>query len=231
MFPEHTAYVEAFAGGAQVLFHKEPSKVEVLNDIDGDIVNFFRVCQSHYQELVRYMTFMVSSREWFEGLLKSSIEMLTDVQRAARFFYLQKNAYAGLVRGRAFGYSLSSRTRFDPRRIPQVIRRTHERLQCVQIERLPYQEIFKRYDRPETFFYLDPPYWNLRLYNFNFTAKDFEELRDRLLALKGKFLLSLNDTKEVRELFRSFKIQSTTIAYTAQREAGKRFKELLIRNY
>ncbi len=63
IFPEHTTYVEAFAGGAQVFFHKEPSKVEVLNDLDGEIVNFFRVCQQHYEELLRYFRFVVVSRE------------------------------------------------------------------------------------------------------------------------------------------------------------------------
>src|SRR5271167_3791222 len=68
IFPEHTTYVEAFAGGAQVFFHKEPSEVEVLNDLDGEIVNFFRVCQQHYEELLRYFRFIVVSRTWFDLL-------------------------------------------------------------------------------------------------------------------------------------------------------------------
>src|SRR5207253_9833203 len=97
LFPKHTTYVEAFAGGAQVFFHKQPSKVEVLNDLDGEIVNFFRVCQSHHQELVRYVHFVVVSRKWYEILAKTPTQGLTDVQRAARFFYLQKNSFGGLV--------------------------------------------------------------------------------------------------------------------------------------
>ena len=68
IFPEHTTYVEAFAGGAQVFFHKEPSKVEVLNDMDGEIVNFFRICQVHYEELLRYSRFVLVSRKWFDLL-------------------------------------------------------------------------------------------------------------------------------------------------------------------
>ena len=59
IFPKHTAYVEPFAGGAQVFFHKAPSKVEVLNDLDGEMVNFFRVCQQHYEELLRYSRFLI----------------------------------------------------------------------------------------------------------------------------------------------------------------------------
>src|SRR6266536_2792215 len=82
LLPEHTAYVEPFAGGAQVFFHKEPSKVEVLNDLDFEIVNFFRVCQHHYEELVRYLHYCLISRKWFDLFSTSNPESLTDVQRA-----------------------------------------------------------------------------------------------------------------------------------------------------
>jgi len=88
LFPEHTTYVEAFAGGAQVFFHKEPSKVEVLNDLDGDIVNFYRVCQQHYEEFIRYFRFMVRSRAWHALLKATDPSALTDIQRAARYMYL-----------------------------------------------------------------------------------------------------------------------------------------------
>src|SRR5258708_24852142 len=94
IFPEHTTYVEAFAGGAQVLFHKEPSKVEVLNDLDGEIVNFFRVCQQHYEELLRYCRFSLVSRKWFDQLLATDPRSLTDIQRAARYMYLLRNSFA-----------------------------------------------------------------------------------------------------------------------------------------
>src|SRR6185369_8958134 len=91
LLPEHTTYVEPFAGGAQVLFHKPPSKVEVLNDLNGEVVNFFRVCQWHHDELLRYMKYCHMSRKLFQVLAASNPETLTDVQRAGRFFYLQKN--------------------------------------------------------------------------------------------------------------------------------------------
>src|SRR5260370_41647034 len=85
LFPKHKTYVEAFAGGAQVLFHKEPSAVEVLNDLDGEIVNFFRVCQWHYEELIRYLRFCVVSRKLYEQLRATDPRLLTDVHRAGRF--------------------------------------------------------------------------------------------------------------------------------------------------
>src|ERR1035438_4098482 len=158
MFPEHTTYVEVFAGGAQVLFRKEPSKVEVLNDLDGDVVNFFRVCQQHYEELTRYFRFVVVSRKWFELLKATDPATLTDIQRAARFFYLQKNSFAALVRQHNFGVKVVEAPGFNPERVPQWIENASHRLARVQIESLPYEQILERYDRPTTLFYLDPPY-------------------------------------------------------------------------
>src|SRR5258708_31328910 len=138
LFPEHTTYVESFAGGAQVLFRKEPSKVEVLNDLDYDVVNLFRVCQSHYEELVRYLRFTIVSRQWFALLRATDPATLTDIQRAARFLYLQKNSFGGLIVKQNFHYGITQPSNFNPARIPEIIEAAHHRLARVQIESLPY---------------------------------------------------------------------------------------------
>jgi DNA adenine methylase len=231
IFPKHKTYVELFAGGAQVLFHKEPSPVEVLNDLDGEVVTFFRVCQLHHEELVRYMKFMVVSREWFDLLLNQDPKFLTDIQRAARFFFLQKNAYGGLVRHRAFGYSVEEPSRFNPERLPELIENTYQRLVRVQVENLPYQDILQRYDRPGTLFYLDPPYFGRKLYRFNFSESDFKELAGPLRKVRGNFVLSLNDVPEVRTIFAGFKFRGIDLPYTVQAAPGKLFHELLITNF
>ena len=101
----------------------------------------------------------------------------------------------------------------------------------VQIEPLPYEEILKRFDRPTTLFYLDPPYYDRELYNYNLKPEDFATLAERLRLLKGKFLLSLNDVPEVRALFKGFSIREIEFHYTAQKHAGRRYKELIITNY
>ena len=85
MLPEHTTYVEAFCGGAQVFFHKQSSEVEILNDLDGEVFNFLRICQWHYEELIRFLRYMVVSRSWFELLSQTDPATLTDIQRAGRF--------------------------------------------------------------------------------------------------------------------------------------------------
>lgn len=231
IFPPHQTYVEAFAGGAQVFFCKPPSRVEVLNDLDWQVVNFFRVCQQHYEELLRCLRFMVVSRTWFELFEKQNPSSLTDIQRAARFLVLHKMSYAGLVRHQNYNYSIVSPPSFNPGRLPELIERTHERLQRVQLECLPYEQILERFDRPSTLHFCDPPYYGIKLYNYNFTDNDFLMLEQRLRALKGKFVLSLNDVPEVRRIFRGFRFQEIELAYTAQQIAGKRFRELLITNF
>jgi DNA adenine methylase len=231
LLPKHTTYVEPFAGGAQVFFHKEPSEVEVLNDLDFEVVNFFRVCQWHYEELVRYLRYLLMSRKWYELLSKTDPETLTDIQRAGRFFYIQKNSFGGLILKPHYHYGVVHPPNYNPARIAELIEETHKRLQGVQIESLPYEEILKKYDRPTTLFYLDPPYWERKLYKFNFTEQDFVALRKRLDAIRGKFVLSLNDQKEVRELFKGFAFHALKIAYSAQRKEGNRYGELLIYNF
>lgn len=214
-----------------MFFHKDPSPVEVLNDLDGEVVNFFRVCQWHYEELLRFLRFHLVSREWFEMYRSADPATLTDIERAARLFYLHKNSFAGLVRNPSYGYTLSRPAKLNLERVPEVIEKAHKRLQRVQIERSPYEKILARYDRPSTLFYLDPPYWNRKLYRFNFAEADFVKLEERVSAIHGKFILSLNDTPEVRKLFSRFRLREVELAYTAQRKAHKRFPELLIMNF
>jgi DNA adenine methylase len=231
IFPAHRTYVEPFAGGAQVFFHKKPSCVEVLNDLDGEVVNFFRVCQQHYEELLRCLRFTLASRKWHGLFDKQNPASLTDIQRAVRFFYLQKTSYAGLVRHQNYSLRVVTPPGFNPESLPELIEETHKRLQRVQIECLPYEEILKRFDHRETLFYVDPPYFKRKLYKFNLTDADFVTLEARLRQLKGTFLLSLNDLPEVRQIFHRFHFREIKLAYTAQQEAGKRYPELLITNY
>ncbi|SRR6266404_265042 len=230
-FPEHTTYVEPFAGGAQVFFHKQPSEVEVLNDLDGEIVNFFRVCQWHHEELIRLLRFTLASRTLYKIAANANPDTLTDIQRAARFFYLQKNSFGGLVVRRSYHFSVTKTSNYNPERLSDQLERVHQRLAKVQIECLPYERVLEAYDRPTTLFYLDPPYWGRKLYRFNFEDADFGALAERLRQIKGKCILSLNDAPQVRSTFKDFRIHAFLGAYSAQKKAGGRYGELLIQNF
>src|SRR6202012_638889 len=111
--------------------------------------------------------------------------------------------------------------------LPQIIEETHKRLARVQIENLPYEKIFARFDGPDTLFYLDPPYFGLKLYRHNLATADFEAMAVRLAGLKARFVLSLNDVPEVRRIFKRFKLREIDLFYTAQKRAGRRYKEVL----
>jgi DNA adenine methylase len=162
-FPAHQTYCEPFAGGAQVFFHKKKSKVEVLNDLDNEIVNFYRVCQWHHDELIRYFKFSLVSRNQFDLFKATDPATLTDVQRAARYLYLQKTCYGGLVRRKNYGGNVTQPPGFNLERLPEILEESHARLARVQIESLPYEQVLQKYDRPATLFYLDPPYFARKL--------------------------------------------------------------------
>ncbi|NOR68989.1 MAG: Dam family site-specific DNA-(adenine-N6)-methyltransferase [Methylomarinum sp.] len=233
MIPKHHCYCEPFAGAAWVFFRKEQSKVEVLNDINAEIITLYRVVQNHLEEFIRYFKWILISRDEFNRWMKANPETLTDIQRSSRFFYLQKNSFAGRIGDKAtFGYAPSSRPRMNLLRIEEDLSAAHLRLSQVYIENLNYLDLIKRYDREKTFFYIDPPYWNCENYYGDgiFSKADFDALAEILANIKGKFLLSLNDTPEVRKIFSAFIVEPVTLTYTCGTKPTKA-KEVLIRNY
>ncbi len=231
LIPKHKTYVEPFAGGAQVFFRKERSEVEVINDLDGELVNFYRVCQLHHEELLRCLRYSLLSRKLYKLLANTAPESLTDIHRAARYFMIQKCTFGGHVTKRNFAIHITKRPTFSPSRIPKIIESTYQRLQDVQIESLPYDEVIERYDRSTTFFYLDPPYLNRPYYNHNFEEADFQILKEKLGGIAGKFLLSINDDPYIRKLFADFTIEEISLPYSLQPHPGRKYTELVIRNY
>jgi DNA adenine methylase len=231
LFPPHDCFVELFCGGASISFRKEPSKVEVINDLNDDVTNFFRVLQFHHEELIRHSKFTVASRNWFELLKKTDPSTLTDIQRAFRFWFIQKNSFGGRVKSPNFHYCRVNKSNFNPLTIAKQFKEVHERLARVQVECLPYQSVIEKYDTPKTFFFCDPPYYKKPIYKFNFSHEDYVQLEKQLSSIKGKFLLTLNDVPEIRKIFSRFKVSTISFAYTCLKQKGQRFTELVIRNY
>ena len=230
LIPEHLTYVEPFAGGAQLFFHKPRSRIEVLNDLDNEVVNFLRVCQKHPEELTRLLRLQPASRQLFMWHHDQPPEFLTDIERAARFFYLQKNSWGGHRVRQNFHYCVTKPPNYNPAKLAKALTEVASRLARVQLERLPYQEVLRQYDRPTTFFYLDPPYVGVDCYQHNFSDQQFVELSVLLRSLKGRFLLSLNDCPKAKEWFAAFGRREITFTYTAVR-TPRNFHELLFANY
>jgi DNA adenine methylase len=227
--PEHETYCEVFAGAAWVFFRKEPSKFEVINDLDSELVAFYRVLQNHLEEFLRQFRWLLASRAWFEDW-KRQMEAggLTDIQKAARYYYVQRQCFAGRVKGRTFGVAPANRPRINLLRMEEELSEVHLRLAGVVIEHIPWEAFIQRYDREGTFFYLDPPYWKKPFYAHNFVWEDHERLAEILAGLKGKWIMSINDEPEIRELFSRFRIQTVSLGYSAPRGSVVPGHELLI---
>ncbi|ASK90543.1 DNA adenine methylase [Xanthomonas campestris pv. trichodesmae] len=234
-FPAHETYVEAFAGGAAALLMRpRPAPLEVLNDINSDLVCLYRCVRHHLDEFVRMFRWSLVSREMFEWAQMERPETLTDIQRAARFYYLQKLSFGGKVEGQTFGLVASGAgPRLNLLRIEEELSAVHLRLANVIIERLPWYECVTRYDRPETLFYLDPPYWQTEGYGVKFPFSEYERIAELMRSCSGKILVSLNDHPDVRAIFRDCQCIPLQLNYTIggvdSRE--KRFGELIIKSW
>lgn len=212
----HDCYVEPFVGMGGIFFRRDRRpKAEVINDISADVTNLFRLLQRHYQQLLDVLKWQIASRAEFDRLVKVDPDTLTDLERAARFLFLQRLAFGGKVMGRNFGTGTTGPARFDLTKLVPMLEDVHERLSGVAIERLSYDRLIPRYDRPHTLFYLDPPYWGCTDdYGRNvFSEADFERLSDLLKAAKGRFILSINDVPEIRELFAWATIEPVDLNY------------------
>lgn len=232
MFPPHTCYVEPFAGGAALFFLKPISDVEVLNDCNNDLITLYRVLQHHLEEFVRQFRWSLVSRQIYQWLKITPSETLTDIQRAARFYYLQKMAFGGKVKGQTFGTATTDPPRLNLLRIEEDLSQAHLRLSRCYIEHLDWAACINKYDRPATFFYLDPPYWQTEGYGVPFGMDQYEAMAQMLRSIKGKAILSLNDHPDMRKVFKGLAMETTSIKYTVGGNGrGQNRQELIIKNW
>lgn len=214
-FPAHKCYVEVFAGGAALYFLRPPAEVEVINDINGELVNLYRIVQRHLEEFVRQFKWALSSREVFKWLQITRPETLTDIERAARFYYLQHQAFGGKVSGQTWGTATTAPApTVNLLRLEEDLSAAHMRLHGAYIGRLDWQDCMKRYDRPHTLFYLDPPYWETEGYGVPFPWTEYEAMADRMRNLQGKAVLSINDHPAIRECFEGLHVDVVPVTYT-----------------
>lgn len=213
MFGPHECYVEPFCGAAALFFMKEPVRAEVINDINGDLVNLYRVIQHHLEEFIRQFKWALVSRQLWNWMDSTPVETLTDIQRAVRFFYMQKCGFGGKVQGRTFGTSTTSGPRLNLLRIEEELSQAHLRLAAATIEHLPWQECIRRYDRPHTLFYCDPPYWGTEGYGVDFSLEQYDQLASLARSIKGQMIISVNDIPKMRKAFEGLPTHTLDIQY------------------
>lgn len=191
----------------------QPAPVEVLNDLNGDLVCLYRVVQNHLEGLVRQFKWALSSRQIFEWQKMTRPETLTDIQRAARFFYLQQHAFGGKVRGQTFGTATTGPA-INLLRIEENLSAAWQRLAGTYVENLPWQECAERYDRAHTFHYMDPPYWQTAGYGVGFEFDQYLAMADFMRRCKGRVMVSINDHPDIRRAFEGFPFETLDIRYT-----------------
>ena len=229
----HRLYAEPFVGmGGVFLRRAEAAPVEVINDVSRDVVTFFRVVQRHYPALADELRYRFTSRAEFERLLAVDPATCTDIERSVRFLYLQRTCFGGKVAGRTFGVTTTTSGRFDVTKLAEILPAIAERLAGVVVENLPWAAFLARYDRPETLFYLDPPYWGSEDYYGKdlFPKAAFAELAESLAAIAGRFILTVNDCPETRAIFARFAITHAELTYQLCGSNSKGVTELIVSN-
>ncbi len=227
----HDTYAEPFVGMGGVFFRRDRRPPgEVINDWNGEVANFFRILREHFVPFLDMLRFQITTRAEFDRLGRVEPSTLTDLQKAARFLYLQRTAFGGKVEGRVFGVAVDRPARFDVTKLVPMLEDLHTRLAGVTIECLPYADFIRRYDKPATLFFCDPPYFGSEAYYGKslFNRSDFERLAEVLAGIKGRFMLTINDVPTVRQIFKQFEQTRVTTTYTFNGKKPKRAAELIV---
>ena len=231
---DHTTYVEVFGGAMSVLYAKAPSKLEIVNDINSELVNLHRAIRTNPQTLSMYLNQLLISREIFDDIKHKRMKPKNKIEAAAFYLFQLTQSFGS----KGDNFAMSAKSGRKPKDIYKSYLKWSQRLKGVTIENKSFNDLIKLYDKEETFFYCDPPYVSTESYYKNTGGFGLEEhrlLASTLSNIKGKFLLSYNDCDLVRELYKDFNIRSTKeIEYTLGKNASgvkKRVSEILVCNY
>jgi DNA adenine methylase len=235
LFPEHKGYVEAFGGSGYMLFAKKPSKWEILNDFDSHLMNFWSVIKNAPDQFISSFDYILVSRETFDAYkLKYKNNNFEDaIEKAHVFYYLVKAGFGADMKNPIFGTG-KDRNRLRLEQIEPDIKEAYQRLLKVTIENKSFEDVFRIYDSPDTFFYLDSPYRNTKQYaTGKFTDEHYKLLANCCKNTKGKWLYTINEDEYIRELFKGFNFIDHKVYYSVcKTENGRQdFNELIITNY
>jgi len=216
MIPAHKTYTEPFAGGSWVLFGKPRSHIEVINDIDGDLINLYLVIQNNLEEFILALSGIPISETLFNEFSSNAVDSRytfpgpENIKKACKLYFVLMNSFNGNIGSiPSFSYSPDRQSPF------MKFYRTDwnaisTRLRDIIILSQDYSKVISKFDGPESFFYLDPPYTvateNNQYYRYTFAGSQHKELMVYLSDIKGKFLLSYDNSEEIKELYSMYNI-------------------------
>lgn len=238
VMPDHKCYVEVFSGAAWILFEKEPSNVEILNDKHNELVNFFEVIKDSPEDLIKSFEWEVCSRHKFESLKEMNVESLNKVERAHRFFYLIMASWGAEIENPRFQTSVSDRGNGNRlinavKKIRDRVKPIHERLRNVIIENLDWQECIRKYDKEGVLMYLDPPYpENSCNYKHDMKGWDVhEEIANKVRSADSKMVISYKDSEKIRDMYEDLKIRGVNFQSGMPNHGSRTNEELIITNF
>jgi DNA adenine methylase len=239
LIPEHICYVEPFFGGGAIFFAKEPSNVECINDINGFVINFYKVLKQNYNELKRMLDITLHSRQQYseaKNIYNNPIEY-NDIQKAWAFWVLSQEAYGSkMLGGWGFIKANNNNALNIKNKIDNFIEDYSNRLRITQIECNDAIKVIKNFDSKDTFFYLDPPYYNSECGPYKgYTIDDYKTLLETIAKIKGNFLLSSYPSQILEEYKNENKWNQIELNkfldMTSNLKEKKRKTEVLTKNY
>lgn len=228
LIPEHTQYCEVFGGGLALFLSKKPSDVEVINDINGDLVAFYRNTKFHLEALLGELDLVLNARQEFEDYGQQP--GLTEIQRAARWFIRNKLSFGGM--GRDFAITRTQPHGSRAHRL-LAIRSLSRRLDHTTIERRSWDKILDSYDHEEMFFFFDPPYLDSGGSAYaGWSEHELQRFSERVKKLRGSWLLTFQDCDAVRDAFDGFMIRAIErangIGNKVPKKKGRTYREVII---
>lgn len=196
----HVCYCEPFFGGGAVLFAKERSSTEVINDINGNLVALYRNLQFHLPALLGELDWLFASRQNLKDFIAQP--GLTELQRAARFPLVNRTSFGGNMNSFGVAKTKGGGVGFDKNHVGDLMAAAKERLNGVVVENISYERVFKNYDSKDTQFFIDPPYENATNGGYKgWDQKQLTTFRHEIEKLSGNWIVTLNDSPFTRELF------------------------------
>jgi len=235
LFPPHKFYAEVFGGAAWILLNKEESLIEIFNDVEGNIINLFRIIRDFPGEFVNRLRYDIIARETFDKYKEADFYSLDPFDRAVKYYYVYCNSFSYDMKSLIKRNTVTNPNRFISR-LPDLVEIFAKRMENVVIENLDFRDFFNKYNGKEWLFYLDPPYYGVEGYNSPFLEKEHQDLASILTNnFESKFILSYNDTPEIRNMYSQFNIQTIDTIYQAANrpnvsESGNK-SELIITNF